>query len=312
MRLILPVHDVVTAHQLHYEIPTAEFYAGFSLPEWTEKFGSSAELNKRAHLNGHDGEGWEFVETLRAVCGTAHLHLAMNARHYTPEQLAYSDYIIARIAELGAEAVIISDPALIPIVCRHGLRASVSTIFGAYNADLVKYLRDRGAHRIILPRDLSLHEIEAIIHDVPDIEYECFVMLEGCRFSNSHCMTKNPLLHFCHYVDQAATDFCYTPGYERIAGDATANNAAFHTLASRSCGVCALYDLMQMGVAAGKVVGRALPGSAITGQARILQKYLNFAKTCRTREEYLAHTPDWRTNSACHNGLRCYYPEARD
>ena len=42
--------------------------------------------------------------------------------------------------------------------------------------------------RIILPRDLSLLEIEAIMHEAPSAEYEVFLMRSGCKFADSFCL----------------------------------------------------------------------------------------------------------------------------
>ena len=52
-----------------------------------------------------------------------------------------------------------------------GISAVISTISGVYNSDIAKFYKNLGAKRIILPRDLSVSEIEAIIHVVPDMEY---------------------------------------------------------------------------------------------------------------------------------------------
>lgn len=54
-----------------------------------------------------------------------------------------------------------------------------------------------------------------------------------------------------------------------------------------TCGMCAIWDLIQMGISAGKVVGRADGVSSIIEDAQILSDNIVIAKKCLTRDAYL-------------------------
>ena len=76
--------------------------------------------------------------------------------------------------------------------------------------------------------------------------------------------------------------------------------------------MCAIWDLIQMGVTAGKVVGRADGVQSIFKDALLLQQNILIAEECYTREEYLSkmNYPE-NYDSFCFQGCNCYYPEAR-
>ncbi|MFQ9178587.1 MAG: U32 family peptidase [Eggerthella lenta] len=66
-----------------------------------------------------------------------------------------------------------------------------STMCGVYNADIARFYRRLGCTRVIIPRDVSLDEIEAIVRAVPGVEYEAFVMRNGCVFADGLCLGRH-------------------------------------------------------------------------------------------------------------------------
>ena len=69
---------------------------------------------------------------------------------------------------------------------------------------------------------------------------------------------------------------------------------------------------MQMGIHAGKIVGRADGAESIEEEMALLNRNLNLAASCSSREEYLSQLLlPRRYDNMCYQGCSCYYPEIR-
>lgn len=88
-----------------------------------------------------------------------------------------------RIAEAGADAVIIQDMAVLRLFAGRypSIKRHASTQTAVHNVDGAKFLRDSGFDSIVLARELSLGEMEAICSAV-NIPAEAFV-------HGAHCMS---------------------------------------------------------------------------------------------------------------------------
>ena len=56
---------------------------------------------------------------------------------------------------------------------------------------------------------------------------------------------------------------------------------------NRSCGICAIWKLINIGVDACKVVGRVLPVERIEAEIKLIKENINIAKECNTEDEFL-------------------------
>ena len=101
------------------------------------------------------------------------------------------------LKEIQPDGVIISDPGVINLA--HNICPSVplhlSTQANAVNWLSVKFWKNAGVQRIILPRELSIDEIAEIREKVPDIELECFVHGSICIAYSGRCLISNYLTH---------------------------------------------------------------------------------------------------------------------
>lgn len=317
MKVLLPAVSPDDIRQLKALAPDAEFYAGIELAEWFSAFGKDAELNrmsafgKSANITG--------VESIQALCGAAEgndLYLTLNAPSYNAAQLSFLDSLLGDLAEIRLSGIIIGDPMLAGIVRKHGLKAVASTMIGVYNADIAGWCIEQGFQRLILPRDLTLDEIREITMSVPQAEYECFLMRNGCRYSDSHCLAKhrNQFGALCTYLDRAKASILGSS--ERsfaIHDEALFNHHVFSQAFHKSaCGLCAIWRFLQMGISAGKVVGRADGVASIIKDVSIILQNIKIASEAASEEAYLSrmvYPPIY--DSACYQGLNCYYPEVR-
>lgn len=94
-----------------------------------------------------------------------------------------------QIQELGADAVLISDPGVFRL-CRKAaprLPVHISTQANTLNAQAAAFWREAGAERVVLARELSLKEIADIHAENPNLELEAFVHGAMCISYSGRC-----------------------------------------------------------------------------------------------------------------------------
>ena len=320
MTALVPLNNANALPRLH-EAGVGEVYLGFHDDEWERRFGR-AELNRMSGF-GREANPFDFEQAC-ALAAQAHAldmraFMCFNAASYSADQFAFiAQVYLPSLAIAGCHGVILSSQALIEDAREAGLDVTMSTLAGIYNAQLAAYYRDRGATRVIVPRDLSLDEIAGIMRAVPDLEYEVFLMRNGCLFSDSHCLG-------CHRAGKPSLCMSLRTGRWRIAPADGMVDDAFLQRAwenerilnenyhRRTCGLCALWRFEQMGVDAYKVVGRGDDVDDLCFDAALVVRNAALARACATEEEYLERMERPRDPATLcgMRGLSCYYPDTR-
>lgn len=317
MNLLLPVNapDHITRMLQYGE--NMEFYAGFSLQSWQEAFGPYEDLNRMSSFRSQANmDGFEKIAQLVAAARGHEVFITLNSGIYSTAQMDFLKDVLVQLGKMQVSGVILGDAQLAPLVRSAGLKAVASTMIGIYNEDIAKYCLDQGFQRLIFPRDLTLEEIQQIVTAVPGVEYECFLMRNGCRYSDSNCLARHSDRYgaLCTFLDRSRPRYCGAPETSFSAHDeAVFNHLMFtHVFHKSACGICALWDLMQMGIHAGKVVGRADGADSIEEDVILLNRNMEIAACCGSRAEYLSRLQlPRRYDSMCYQGCSCYYPEIR-
>ena len=127
------------------------------------------------------------IDTARALNKKAYLTLNIFAYDNDIESLENS---IDVIKNANPHAIILSDFGVYRTVRKYlpDIDLHISTQTNILNAEAVKFWRDMGATRVILARELSLKQIEAIKKAVPDIEVEIFVHGSQCMSYSGRCL----------------------------------------------------------------------------------------------------------------------------
>ena len=321
MTALVPLNNASALPRFH-ESGVGEVYLGFHDDEWDRRFGRS-ELNRMSGF-GREANPFDFNGACGLISQASDLGMrafvCFNAASYTPNQIDFIAHAyLPQLTAARCHGVILSGQALIAAARDVGLGVTMSTIAGVYNAQLAAHYRDRGATRVIVPRDLSVEEIAGIMTSVPDIEYEAFLMRNGCLFSDSHCLG-------CHRAGNPSLCMSLRTGQWGIFPvGASASDAAFLERAwenerllnedyhRRTCGLCALWRLERLGVDAYKVVGRSDDVDDLCFDAALVVRNAALAHACATEEEYLEQMErprDPATLCGMH-GLSCYYPDIR-
>ena len=129
------------------------------------------------------------IEDVAALVQYAHLFNAqvfvvMNTILYDNE-LETCRSMIWELYDIGVDALIIQDMAImemdLPPIVLHA-----STQANNRDADKIKFLKDAGIKRVVLARELNLHQIKTI-YDEADVELEFFVTGALCVSFSGNC-----------------------------------------------------------------------------------------------------------------------------
>ncbi len=104
---------------------------------------------------------------------------------------------MAPVIDLGPDALIMSDPGLIMLVRERwpDMPVHLSVQANTVNAAAVKFWQSVGLTRVILSRELSIEEIEAIRQACPDMELEVFIHGALCIAYSGRCLLSGYFNH---------------------------------------------------------------------------------------------------------------------
>ncbi len=311
-----------------------ELYFGAVPLGWAERFGVST-VNRRGFGNLDDGEPLRrAVGAIREGGGRA--SLALNGQHYSAERLALLQGLATRFAEAGGNAIIVGDMVLLDALAQMGLglRLHVSSVAGCRNSEAALFHRDAGAARIVFPRHMTLAEMAAVAAAAPELEFEAFVLNDGCLFDEGVC-------HTVHLPMPLGGPICmdsYEAAYRRVdgrpgepgEGDALAANdrayrrwawykfsCGFSTTQAGQpfgpCGLCAIPFLAAHGIGTVKIAGRETPTDRKLKSLELVRATVDRlaggtdAAALAGFARRLRSGPD-----RCGEGYMCYYPEVLD
>ncbi len=121
------------------------------------------------------------------------LYITMNAVFH-PQDFNGIEDNIARLAEAGVDAFIVSDPGVLMTAKRIApqIPVHISTQANTTNALSARFWHEQGASRVILARELSLAEIADIrAHTPKELELEAFVHGAMCIAYSGRCLLSN-------------------------------------------------------------------------------------------------------------------------
>ncbi|RKD23948.1 protease [Ammoniphilus oxalaticus] len=131
-------------------------------------------------------EGAEYVHAHNAKIYVAANIIAHN------EDMKEVEAYFAKLYEVGIDAVIVADPALIES-CKRGaphLEIHLSTQASTTNWQSVKFWKEEGIARVVLAREVSFEEIREIKKNV-DVEIEQFIHGAMCPAYSGRCVLSN-------------------------------------------------------------------------------------------------------------------------
>ncbi len=213
------------------------------------------------------------------------VHVAMNAFFHLEEQYEMAQSIIKDIIGIGADGIIFADPILLASTDKDLLRGK-DIIIGCdaviFNSASTNFFKKLGVTRIVLPRSMTIREVDEVIKCDASLEYEVFIIHDLCFFEDGLCA-------FCKEKSGKLTKegkterevyFYNSPRLpDRGAGLGCRSTFSMHKMSLmhnrkikvtrrfsfwdkkhiEGCGACAIYDFKKIGVTSLKVLDRKLP-----------------------------------------------------
>ena len=170
-----------------------QFYLGYIPPEYLETYATQTSLNRRYRAKEQFTSFERTVATIEQIhAGAGTVYLALNAFGSNHIMLKYSEALYGLFAPL-VDGIIVANITTATLLKKRGYKKIVlSNLFGVYTPQSVRFLQKQFAPmKIILPRDIDLKNIEAIVTAFPLQAFECFLYGDNCRFSESFCFTEH-------------------------------------------------------------------------------------------------------------------------
>ena len=188
MRIKAPVINSEETRRL-CELGVDEVFCGFEPSYWRRKF-KYFSVSQRPSFSS-----FTRASDLQETINVAHrhgtkVHVAVNAFFYLKEQYDLAERIIKNALEMGADGLIVADAVLL-LKLNKTLLKNTDVIVGCdavvLNSAAVRFYKNLGATRIVLPRSMTIAEMrETIFHD-PSMEYEAFIINDLCFFEDGLC-----------------------------------------------------------------------------------------------------------------------------
>lgn len=288
-----------------------EFFCGLTPPDWESRFGL-AWANRRSPQSAGVPDIADF-ERIVTLAGTRPVYIALNALCYPPGAVEMLAAFGALLLEKGAAGLIVADTDLLLALVEAGLASQLhlSSLATCSNAESARFYRELGVRRIILPRHMTLSEIEQML--IPGLEFEAFLMNDGCVFEEGLCATTHAAGAFCS-MDGQGTEGISDQALERYDfWKWTLNHCGCRTgngYPLGPCGLCAIPRLLTAGIGSFKVVGREASLARKEASVRIAARSLRLAQSGTGPEEIRAAVVDARGwPQLCEERHLCYYPD---
>ncbi|MDF0480727.1 U32 family peptidase [Vagococcus sp. PNs007] len=121
----------------------------------------------------------------------AKVYVAANMVTHEGDEVGAGEFF-RTLRDIGINAVIVSDPALIEICATEapGLPIHLSTQASATNYETLEFWKNEGLERVVLAREVSMAEVAAIRENT-DIEIEAFIHGAMCISYSGRCTLSN-------------------------------------------------------------------------------------------------------------------------
>jgi putative protease len=298
-----------------------EFYCGLTPPGWNEAFGPTW-----VHRRNPKSAGVPDIEDLRHIVALAAprpVFATLNAPSYpagaVPRLVEFARMLVD---DVGVAALIVAEWELLLALCDAGIahRVHISSLASCRNPGAAAFYRDLGVARVILPRQVTLAEIEETM--LPGLEWEAFLLNDGCVFEEGICATSHAYGPYC-IDDRIAIESRGGVGRIGIRSRSlddryeffkwTLNNCGCQTSRGYTlgpCGLCALPRLAQLGVASLKVVGREASLPRKLASVELAAVALGLAENGAACDDIRDAVVSRRgAPELCRDAHLCYYPD---
>ena len=209
------------------------------------------------------------------------VHVASNMVTHEGNEQGAGEWF-RELRDMGLDAVIVSDPALIEICATYapGLNIHLSTQASATNVETFHFWKEYGLTRVVLAREVSMEE-SAEIRKRTDLEIEAFVHGAMCISYSGRCLLSNFLVgrdanqgsctHPCRWkysIVEESRPGEYMPVYENERGTYIFNSKDL-------CMIEHMDDILTSGIDSLKIEGRMKTALYVATVARTYRKAID-------------------------------------
>ncbi|MEG2519842.1 MAG: U32 family peptidase [Christensenellaceae bacterium] len=123
------------------------------------------------------------------------IYVTVNSVLFNNDIPPLKEYLLY-LANIGADAVIVSDPAVLYTIKEYQIDIPVhlSTQANTTNYLAVKFWESQGVHRVVMSREVTLEDISYICKNT-DVEIEAFIHGSMCVAHSGRCLLSSTLTH---------------------------------------------------------------------------------------------------------------------
>ncbi len=289
-----------------------EFYCGLAPTGWEQRFGATWTNRRHPHAAAVLNE--QALADIITAAGSVPVHVALNAPHYPRGAVkVLTEFGCQLLQDMGVSALIVADMDLLLalIEAGHAAKLHLSSLATCTNIGSSRFFGDLGVSRIILPRHLTLAEIDQCMID--GVDFETFLINDGCVFEEGLCATTHQAGTFCLADGDGLKDMPEDLLERYAFWKWTQNNCGCSSSKGYPlgpCGLCAIPRFQAAGVMSLKVVGREASLERKYTSVKLAVMARDIARAGGGAEEIREATIALRgAASLCHNSHACYYPD---
>jgi len=216
-------------------------------------------------------------------------YLTVNSVIYN-DDIKKAERIIKKAKQVGVDAVIVWDPAVIVIARRLKMRFIISTQANVSNWQSALFYKKLGASRIVLAREMTLKQITELKKRVGSLQVETFVHGAMCLSISGRCILSAAL-----YGKSANCGSCGQPCRKEWTmtddeGNKISNQGQYFMSAKDLCMIEYIPELIKAGINAFKIEGRRRDPKYIETTARCYREavdaYFNNTYTKQKAREW--------------------------
>ncbi|MBB6623049.1 peptidase U32 family protein [Clostridium gasigenes] len=227
------------------------------------------------------------------------LYVTMNVFPRNFDLKGVEEYILS-LVELGIDAIIVADPAIIVAAkeVAPNLEIHLSTQANTVNWKAAKFWHEQGIKRIVLARELTFNEINVIKENLPEeCELEAFVHGSMCIAYSGRCLISNYMLgrdankgicsnacRYKYYLVEETRPGEYYPVVEDDKGTYIMNSKDL-------CMIKHIPELMKSGIYSFKIEGRMKSefyvASVVKAYREAVDSYMADPENYEFKEEWL-------------------------
>lgn len=313
MKLISPIDQLSEAESL-LQAGADELYGGYVPTAWQRRFGLLASINQRT-FPGAQIDSYSDLEQIVSICRDRgrDFALTLNSPFYTDSQLPLLIDYVAEAVTAGVNSVILADLGLLRTLKSQfpQLLFHASTLAHLGNSAALNFYQRQGMTRAILPRHLTIAEMERVTEQAPGIALDAFLLVGKCPNTEGFCTfhhSSNDKVWPCEI------EYCVEPvGKEsNVLQQAISKQQSWSQTDRRhGCGLCAIPALVGAGLSGLKLVGRGAPLLRKMMNLQLAAEFLALAKSELPFAEYQKEAMSAHHRHfgiGCSENV-CYYPE---